>query len=79
MVVTLTLADRREIAFELGKETPSADGVYLHVADDSQVQVVDPKLRDRVNALIDKLSDTTSAGEGAPNPDATKGESHGSD
>jgi Domain of unknown function (DUF4340) len=77
--VTLTLTDHRELVFELGKETPEADGVYLHVADDTQVQVVDKKLNDRFNALLDKLLDTTSAAEGAATPDASKGESHGSD
>lgn len=79
--VTLTLTDHREIVVELGKETPEADGVYLHVADDTQVQVVDKALNDRFNTLLDKLLDTTSAGaaEGAPTPDQSKGESHGSD
>lgn len=81
MTVTVTLADRREVVLEFGKETPTADGVYVHVRDDSQVQVVDKALRDRFTTLLDTLLDTTSAGaaEGNPKPDAAKGESQGSD
>jgi hypothetical protein len=85
--VTLTLADRREIEFEVGKETPTADGVYVHVRDATQVQVVDPKLRDGLDLLLNSLSDTTgaNAADGAAKPDTTakpddaKADAHGSD
>jgi hypothetical protein len=81
LTVTLTLADRRELEFEFGKETPTADGTYFHVRDETRVQVVDKKLKERFDALIDSLNDTSGAGaaEGTVKPDAAKGESHGSD
>ena len=47
--------------------------------DATEQSFVDKALNDRFNALLDKLLDTTSAAEGAPTPDTSKGESHGSD
>lgn len=80
LTVTLTLADHRELAFEFGKETPTADGVYFHVQDDPNVQIVNKLLRDRFNSLVDALNDTSGAGAADnPKPDQTKSESHGSD
>jgi hypothetical protein len=81
LTVTLTLADHREIEFEIGKETPTADGVYLHVRDETRVQVTGKKLCDRLNDLLNVLNDTTSAesAEGAAKPDPAKGDAHGSD
>ena len=74
LTVTIALADGGEIEFDLGKETPTGDGVYLHVRDDTRVQVVPLPLRDRLNRLLDQLADTgtASAGTGAEAGDARR-------
>jgi hypothetical protein len=73
LTVTLTLVDNRELEFELGKETPTGDGVYLHVRDDPQVQVVAKPLTVQLNRLLDQLADTGS-GSGKPGADAAAGD-----
>ena len=74
LVVTLTLADGRDLEFELGKETPTKDGVYLHVRDDPQVQVVAKPLTEQLNRLLDQLAADTSSGSGKPAGDAAAGD-----
>lgn len=76
LTVTLTLVDGRELEFELGKETPTGDGVYLHVRDDPRVQVVAKPLTVQLNRLLDQLADTAS-GSGKPGDAAAGDGRHG--
>jgi len=76
LAVTLGLADGREVEFDLGKETPTGDGVYLHAKDEANVQVVPLALRDRLKRLLDQLADT-SAATSTPGPEAGDGRREG--
>lgn len=76
----LTLVDHRELEFDLGSETPTVDGVYLHVRDDSAVQIVPTTLKTRLDQMLDKLADTSSTTNAeASNSDGTKGNAQGGD
>ncbi len=58
LAVTLTMADGSTVDFDVGKETPTGDGVYLHVKDAPNVQVVGKALVGQLNHLLDALADT---------------------
>jgi hypothetical protein len=53
LIVTLTLADQRTLEFDVGKQTPTADGVYVHLRDADDVLVASKKLCDQLDQLLD--------------------------
>lgn len=72
LAVTVTMVNGSTLDFDVGKETPTGDGVYLHVKDDTRVEVVAKALVGQLNHLLDQLAETGSdkaAGDAAPGAD----------